>query len=168
MGKVSFSPISTDAQIKEVSALAYSIWREHYPSIIGKEQVEYMLKKFQSEEAIAEQIRKSHYEYYFINGPKRSPVGYLAIVPKGDELFLSKLYIRKTERGKGYGNAAMEFVKEKAKTIGALKITLTVNRKNVGSIAMYKKNGFVEAGDVDVDIGEKFSMCDHKMELRLR
>ena len=38
----------------KISALAGEIWREHYTPIIGAEQVEYMLAKFQTAERILE------------------------------------------------------------------------------------------------------------------
>ena len=49
--------VSNKDQIKAIEALAYEIWYEHYQPIIGTSQVAYMLKKFQSLEAIDEQIR---------------------------------------------------------------------------------------------------------------
>ena len=48
--------VRTPAQIAAVAALARETWTRHYVPIIGVAQVEYMLEKFQSEEAIARQI----------------------------------------------------------------------------------------------------------------
>ncbi len=43
-------------QIGDVVNLAREIWTDHYVPIIGREQVDYMLEKFQSEKAIATQL----------------------------------------------------------------------------------------------------------------
>ena len=41
---------------KQISKLATRIWFEHYTPIIGEDQVIYMLNKYQSVDAITEQI----------------------------------------------------------------------------------------------------------------
>ncbi len=38
----------TNEDLQEIAALADVIWHEHFTPIIGKEQVEYMLSRFQS------------------------------------------------------------------------------------------------------------------------
>ena len=43
-------------EIATVARLAREIWHEYYAPIIGQAQVDYMVPKFQSESAIAEQI----------------------------------------------------------------------------------------------------------------
>jgi len=50
--------VRDDDSIRRVEILAATIWREHYPPIIGTPQVDYMLDKFQSFEAIREQIQQ--------------------------------------------------------------------------------------------------------------
>ena len=117
MNELSFNSVVKPEEIATVADLAGCIWREHYPPIIGSEQVEYMLKNFQSASAIAKQIKEG-YLYYLLSSSGK-PVGYLAIVPKGKELFLSKLYMEAEERGKGYGRMAVAFVERKAREMGA-------------------------------------------------
>lgn len=165
---VTFVPVTSGPQIKAVSELAGRVWLEHYPSIIGKEQVEYMLNKFQSVDAILEQIERDHYQYYLLTDDKGVNVGYLAVIPRKDELFLSKIYIQKEDRKKGYGREALDFVREKARKFKLSRITLTVNRDNIDSIEVYKKYGFKGTDNVDIDIGEGFFMCDHKMEYTVK
>ena len=48
--------VSGENQIETIEALAEEIWSEHFTPIIGKAQVDYMLGKFQSKQAICEQI----------------------------------------------------------------------------------------------------------------
>ena len=46
----------TDHQVREIADLAKIIWNEHFTPIIGKDQVGYMIEKFQSYPALREQI----------------------------------------------------------------------------------------------------------------
>ena len=100
---------------KTAAALACEIWREHYTPIIGAEQVEYMLAKFQSSEQIYEDMAKNDYVYFIAecvrNAGHHVPIGYCAGQPKEEYLFLSKLYVRKDYRGRGI---ARSFIEESA------------------------------------------------------
>ena len=155
--------VITDAQITTTSRLAREIWTEHYIDIIGADQVDYMIDKFQSEDAITDQIRNKGYLYYLIEESKHA-VGYCAIVQEEDTLFLSKLYVRKSMRSKGIARKTIEFIKTVALEMKLGKITLTVNKNNIGA---YKKLGFVNTGPIVQDIGGGFVMDDYKMELKL-
>ena len=59
-----FREVKSQALISIVSKLAEEIWHAHYVSIIGQQQVNYMLKNFQTEQAIAKQIEAN--TNYFI------------------------------------------------------------------------------------------------------
>ncbi|MGB0563820.1 MAG: GNAT family N-acetyltransferase, partial [Spirulinaceae cyanobacterium] len=54
----------TPEQFATIARLARSIWIAHYTPIIGAAQVDYMLAKFQSAEAIAAQVQTEGYRYY--------------------------------------------------------------------------------------------------------
>jgi diamine N-acetyltransferase len=157
-----FIEVSTEYQIEIVEALAREIWTEHYIPIIGREQVDYMLARFQSRRAIGEQIRTG--VAYFLIKEDDAHIGYMAVQPKGRELFLSKIYVKSSRRGLGYGRKAVQFAEKVAKDLGLNKIVLTVNKNNVNSIRAYEKIGFKNAGPVVQDIGNGFVMDDYKME----
>lgn len=160
-----FVEVSTEYQIEIVESLAREIWTEHYIPIIGKEQVDYMLATFQSRRAIGEQIRTG--VAYFLIKEDDAHIGYMAVQPKGRELFLSKVYVKSSRRGLGYGRKAVQFAEKVAKDLGLNKIVLTVNKNNVNSIRAYEKIGFRNAGSVVQDIGSGFVMDDYKMEKNL-
>ncbi|MHC4098096.1 MAG: GNAT family N-acetyltransferase [Planctomycetota bacterium] len=109
---MTIEPVLNNSQIEIVENLAYEIWNEHFTPIIGKAQVDYMLEKFQSRKAISEQIENG-FLYYLIRTNNDS-IGYIGIHPKQDELFLSKIYIRSSERGRGYGRKAIQFLEKSA------------------------------------------------------
>jgi ribosomal protein S18 acetylase RimI-like enzyme len=79
-------------------------------------------------------------------------------------LFLSKIYIRSSERGKGYGRKAIQFLEKSAQEKGLRKITLTVNKNNIDTIKAYEKFDFRNIGPVVQDIGNGFIMDDYGME----
>ena len=148
--------------IKEMSEMATAILREHYDPIIGKEQNDYMLKMFQSEEAVAEQLAHG-YNYYFAKSEGQN-AGFLAYYPREGALYLSKLYLYKDQRGKGFSKVMLEFLKEKAKELGLNRIELNVNRNNP-SVQIYEKLGFTVAWTEKNDIGNGFYMDDYVYRL---
>src|SRR3989339_237467 len=97
-----------DVSLEKIENLAKEIWTEHYASIITMEQIFYMLFKYQTAEAIKKQIAKG-YMYYLILDKKAAELGYLSFFPREQELFLSKLYLKKEYRRQGLGRQALEF-----------------------------------------------------------
>lgn len=151
---------TSEEEICDLAKLAEEIWRQHFPSIIGNEQVDYMLDKFQSEKAMKDQLSKG-YEYYFLRLDGEN-IGYFGIQPQDDgTLFLSKLYIRLSERGKGFAREAFEFMKKLCKERGYCRIWLTVNKYNHSTIAVYEKFGMKILRSQVSDIGNGFVMDDY-------
>ena len=145
--------------IKDLAKLTNEIWHEYWPCILSAEQIDYMVEKFQSENAIINQMKNENYRYYFINYENQN-VGYIGVAPHSDYLFLSKLYIKKDFRHKGIGKAVFE----KIKNFGFDKIQLTVNKYNKNTIDAYLKYGFKIIDSVVSDIGNGFVMDDYIME----
>ena len=163
---IEFNMVKSENEVQLVADLAYIIWNEHYVPIIGQDQVNYMVANFQSAEAMAKQIQAEGYEYYIIR-QLSVPAGYISIKLTDNELFLSKFYIIKEKRGTGLGKEGLKFICNRAKTLSAKSIKLTVNKYNTNSIKAYEKMGFVNAGSIVTDIGEGFVMDDYIMKLDL-
>ena len=66
------------ADIKLLAKLASKIWHEYWPCLLSEDQINYMVKNFQSEEAISEQIKNECYQYYFLIQNKEI-IGYTGI-----------------------------------------------------------------------------------------
>lgn len=152
--------------IKDLAALAKDIWFEYWHSILTLGQIYYMVNKFQSEMALQEQIERENYIYYFIveDGKK---IGYFGVVPEQECLFLSKFYISKDYRGKGFGKIAFEKIKEITKELNFDKIQLTVCKQNFKSHAIYEKWGFKTLHPLVTRIGNGYEMDDYLMEYTL-
>ncbi len=160
---VSFEAVTSEEQTKKVAELAKEIWHEHYEAIIGTEQVNYMIGRFQSEAAITDQRKNTGYEYYLLKS-LGGYNGYLSFHKEENALFLSKIYIAKRFRGRGYARKALELLEKICRRDGLSKIWLTVNRNNISSIKTYESLGFVKSGTQVADIGEGFVMDDYIME----
>jgi ribosomal protein S18 acetylase RimI-like enzyme len=160
-----FINVASKQHIEAVEALAKEIWPEYYTPIIGKDQVEYMLTRFQSAQAISEQIADGY--LYFLIEEGGQFIGYISVQPKEQELFLSKIYVLLSRRGKGYGRKAVGFIEELANKKSLEKIVLTVNKNNALAIKAYEAIGFKKVEALVQDIGNGFVMDDYRMEKRL-
>ena len=156
--------VHSKQQIADVVTLAQEIWQEHYLPIVGKAQIDYMLEKFQSKRAIDEQLSDG-YEYYSLTYDKRN-TGYMAVISNVSEssLMISKIYVRKSDRGRGLGKQMLKFVEELCPKRRIKKIWLTVNKHNRHSIEWYSQMGFTNNGPIVQDIGGGFVMDDFRME----
>ncbi|MDO6759262.1 GNAT family N-acetyltransferase [Tamlana sp. 2_MG-2023] len=163
---INFSLAEKISEFKTIASLAEIIWREHYIPMVGKAQVDYMLDKFQSAEAIKCQV-ESGYLYYMISYHNKT-VGYFAILNEAEALFLSKFYVLSDFRGKSIGKNAMNFIEAKALEFRLNKIRLTVNINNRNTIKAYEKLGFKTIGPLVADIGNGFVMDDFEMVLRVK
>lgn len=163
--RIRFERVDTGEELAVLCKLAASIWRQHYQALLGEEQIAYMLNKFQSEEAVREQILHQNYQYFFIVADGED-VGYVALQVQPEALFLSKLYIQKDFRGHGIARRVVAFLQGMAAAHGLHRIWLTVNKHNEGSIAAYEKLGFTTFREHVEDIGEGYVMDDYWMEKR--
>lgn len=143
--------------------MADEIWRDHYPEIIGMEQVEYMLGRFYSREGMLKQMRDGQQFYrVMLDG---QPKGFLAIEARGEgNYFLNKLYIDTREQGRGLGQAIWQNVLLLLSDLREMR--LQVNRQNYKAINFYFKVGFVIERVADFDIGDGYFMNDFVMLYR--
>jgi GNAT superfamily N-acetyltransferase len=156
--------VTSVEEVASVARLAREIWEEHYPPIVGREQVAYMLGRFQSEEAVARQIAEGSEYFLILRGEEG--IGYFAVTAEAgaSAMFLSKIYVRKSLRGEGFGKAALEYAEGLCRERGLSRLWLTVNKHNSRSIAWYERMGFRNTGAVVKDIGGGFVMDDFRFE----
>ena len=166
MGRLEVRKSENDTQVRKIADLAKVIWNEHFTPIIGKDQVDYMVEKFQSYPALKEQISEG-YEYYQIFSSGEF-CGYTGIHPGEDNrLFLSKLYLKKESRGHHLATGAFSFLKEICRERGYSAIWLTCNKHNDNSLGVYRHFGFEIIDTQEADIGGGFIMDDYIMEYKI-
>jgi len=157
--------ISTE-EIDEIQRLAFIIWNEHYLSIIGQSQIDYMLSKNQTASAIALQIENGMV-YYLVNYNGKN-CGYFAYQMKDEHLFLSKLYVSNSHRGKSIASKCIDFMKEVALEQKQKQIRLAVHKRNSIALGFYHKVGFTIYQDIIQEIGEGYVMDDHLLSLEIK
>jgi GNAT superfamily N-acetyltransferase len=152
------------ADLATVQRLAREIWQLHYPSILTQAQIDYMLGRGYSRDALAP----------FATDPTRglaladweaAPVGFAAWYPPGEPatMKLDKLYVHPQRHRLGIGRALIAHVAAAAGRAGCDTLVLNVNRGNSGSIRAYERCGFTIRGQGDFPIGNGFVMEDYIM-----
>lgn len=162
MKKIRMIPAVNDAEILGIASLAEEIWHEHFTDIIGEDQVNYMVEKFQSFDALQKQVSDG-YEYFLISTDYMM-AGYTGIHEENGSLFLSKLYLLKESRGQHLSTEVFHFLVNLAKERNLNKIWLTCNKYNSHTLDVYKHLGFQIVRDEVTDIGNGFVMDDYIME----
>jgi diamine N-acetyltransferase len=156
-------PVTNAAQVADVARMAHEVWNEYYVALIGQAQVDYMVAKFQSADAMQLQI-DSGYEYFHIRQSAEN-VGYAAIRHDAAEarVFISKLYLLAAYRKSGAGRQTLGLIERLARERGATHLWLTVNKGNP-SVQAYERLGFRIVEALVMDIGGGYVMDDYKME----
>jgi GNAT superfamily N-acetyltransferase len=156
-------PVTNAAQVAQVARMAREVWDEYYVPLIGRAQVDYMVAKFQTAEAMQAQI-DSGYEYFQIRQSGEA-IGYAAIRHDAAEarLFISKLYLLAAHRKSGAGRQCLELIERLARERAATRLWLTVNKGNP-SVRAYERLGFSIAEAIVMDIGGGYVMDDYRME----
>ena len=154
--------VETDAAL--IASLAGKIWREHYPTIISMEQIEFMLRHRYSEKAITDGIKNG--EEFYLAYLNNTPIAYASFENTGREYFLHKFYVDTDLQREGVGSQLFECVLSDIQS--AETIELTVNRQNYKAINFYFKNGFKIKEVADFDIGNGYFMNDFIMIKQLK
>lgn len=158
--------VTTAEDARLVAGLAREIWTEHYTPIIGPGQVDYMLGKFQSPHQILEDVTQNGYIYLWLEQDGK-PVAYMGYRMDPEACFLSKLYVGKTWRGRGFARVLIDHLMCQCRREKKTRIWLTVNKNNTNSIRAYKKMMFHKIRSVVTDIGGGYVMDDDVMQRTL-
>lgn len=153
------------ADVRRVVKVAEVVWREANTSFCTIEQVEYMIERFQSYEAIMGQLMQGY--RYFVIEKEGEILAYFAVQPQGERLFLSKYYILKENRGRGIFSMGLEFMCALCRELELQSIYLTVNRNNTHAYEVYLHKNFKVIEEAVADIGCGFVMDDYIMELTI-
>lgn len=153
-------------ELSEIERLANITWNDYYPAIVGQAQVDYMLKKMYSLEAMLDQIKNQHQQFYFIM-LNENKIGFLGLSYNGEqyETFIHKFYILSQNQKSGLGTKILKLIGDLFPSSKSFR--LTVNRQNFKSINFYFKNGFKIESVADFDIGNGYFMNDFIMVKQL-
>ena len=153
--------VAHPADFKLIYDLAKTIWNAHYVSIIGQEQVDYMLLKMYNYDSLYEQATIKKHHFYLIKHHDTA-VGFVSVSSdNGSDYMIHKFYILSNESNSGLGTQVLKVLIDLLKPKS---FKLTVNRQNYKSINFYFKNGFKITEVADFDIGNGFVMNDFVMK----
>jgi ribosomal protein S18 acetylase RimI-like enzyme len=159
---------AVERDLPVVAELAQVIWRRHYPGIITVEQIEYMLARGYSLDALRRFITEegAGLDLAYLRDRLAGFAAYYR-PDQPDELKLDKLYVHQDFHGRGVGRNLIASAEAAAMAQRRTTLILNVNKKNVQAIRAYERNGFLVRETVVVDIGGGFVMDDYIMAKRL-
>ncbi len=150
-----------------IIALAMQVWPQTYTPILGPEQVDYMLNRFYSPDALTVQMTEQKHTFVIVYADEH-PVAFASYAAMVDNVYkLHKIYIAANVQGQGIGKQTLAYIVSDIKAIGATALQLNVNIHNSTAKAFYEKTGFKHIGDEDIDIGGGYFMNDHILRLYL-
>ena len=168
--KFDVMPVATPKQILEIEEAANHVWHNYYKDIFSPEQIDYMLKKYQSVEALQRQMEEQYVYYMLLSDDKLA--GYMCFKIKTDQVYLSRLYIKAEFRRQGLArrtiahfNAIFSSKEHGLDYIKSLK--LKVERNNNFAINVYEHLGFQKIKSVDTNIGGGFVCREYVMERKV-
>lgn len=129
------------------------LWLETYSPILPEKQILFLLNKYFSKEGLAE-YRGLGYRYFRIE-----EAGVLVYVERETDVYMDKLYLLPSARGKGYAAFAFAEMSKLGKPV-----TLSVNQANTRAMKCYKKNGFSVIKEIAVDLGNGMVNYDYIMQ----
>jgi len=153
-----------EADIDILRGLAETIWREHYTTIIGSAQIDYMLQQRYDVEVLRAELARSSL-WWDLLLRAGMPKGYSSYFVASDTrtLLLDKLYVHSDSRNLGCGARMLERVLARARMLHCSQVSLAVNKRNQGAIAAYQRWGFRVEHCVVKPIGGGFVMDDYIM-----
>jgi ribosomal protein S18 acetylase RimI-like enzyme len=152
--------------IPQIIKHAKASWKPTYKDILSEAQMDYMLDRFYSPDALVNQIVEKQHRF-IIAIDNNLHAGFASYSKENNSVYhLQKIYIKPTQQGKGIGKALLDFVIDDIKSKGAQYIQLNVNRYNK-AVDFYKRLGFEIIEEVDVPIGNDYFMNDYIMRKKL-
>lgn len=143
--------------LPRVQALARDIWPECFAGILPPERIGPMVEAIYALDTLRDDVQVRGHRYWLAQVDGHD-VGYVSAYPEGARLWLKKLYLRHTCRGKGTGKALIATVLKAFPD--ARELALYVNDGNAPAIAFYHAQGFEIEATVPVRMGP-FDFTDH-------
>lgn len=159
---------ATEAHLPALAELAGVIWRQHYPGIISREQIDYMLGQMYALDTLRAELREKGIRFWRLLVAGEF-VGFASLgpTPEPGVIKLHKCYLLPTQHGQGHGSRLLQHCEQEARNLGAKRLILAVNKQNVKAIAAYQRNGFAVVEAVITDFGHGFVMDDYVMAKEL-
>lgn len=164
-------PVVTEKQLMEIEDTACNVWHNYYKDIFSPEQIDYMLKKLQSKDAMRAQMSEGYIYFMLLADGKLA--GYMCILTQSNHVFLSRLYIKAEYRRQGLARKSINhleavFSNPELGFTHIKKIVLRVERQNSFAINVYEHLGFKKVRSEDRDIGGGYVCNEYVMERNIQ
>lgn len=136
------------------------LWHDTYGEILPTAQIDFLIDKYFSPQNITA-FRNKGYRYFKLSN-ENGLCGVLTFVERESDVFMDKLYLAPTERGKGYATAAFALMTSVRPTV-----TLNVNQANKRALRCYQKNGFQIIAEEKIPLGGGMVNIDYIMQKNL-
>lgn len=159
---------ATISDIKQIQNIVHITWPITYGEILSKEQLDYMLALFYSDEALTDQYNKKEQLFYMIYEGDTN-LGFIGIEHNYNgqtATKIHKIYLLPETQGKGIGKKVIDEIAKLALDNNSKTLVSNVNRFNT-ALGFYKKIGFEVKEEVDIEIGNGYLMEDYVMEKTL-
>lgn len=159
---------ATTKDFKIIQEIAYKSWPATYGAILSKEQIDYMLNLFYSEEILLENLNKKGHRFILVYEDNNciGLASYEHNYSDKNVTRLHKIYLLPEAQGKGAGKLLIDSVEELAKENHSVAISLNVNKFNK-AFSFYQKIGFKLVAEEVIELGFGYLMEDYKMEKQL-
>ncbi|MGM8363482.1 GNAT family N-acetyltransferase [Flavobacterium sp. ARAG 55.4] len=158
---------ATLADLKTITEIAYKTWPLTYGEILSKEQLDYMLQAFYSDEALRKNIANGH--EFILAKENEMCLGFASFehhYEDGDATKIHKIYMLPESQGKGIGKLLINAIADFAEENQSHTLLLNVNRFNK-ALTFYQRMGFEIMQEIDIELEHGYLMEDYIMEKRL-
>lgn len=159
---------ATLEDIPEIQRLSNEIWNKVYPSVVTLDQIEYMLERIYSDDALMNQMEELKHQFILVQWEGKN-VGYASYSAKSSteptRFRLHKLYLQPELHGKGLGKGMLTYVINQILPMGASELELNVHKRNP-SYHFYLRMGFVVEQALVIEFGP-YLLDDYIMALDL-
>ncbi len=129
--------------------LGHACYYATYSAILPHEQVEFMLGRNYSVEALQEAMSNGQ-DFFLLSGQDQEPLGFIALQDEGTSILrIEKLYLLRAAQGRGFGKKMIDFAVDQAIQRNKSMLELNVNRKNT-AYHFYLKQGFEVKEEEDI------------------
>lgn len=167
MMDIQLTPVVTMKQAKELAEVAEKIYYDYYVGLIGKENVEYMLKEYQSANSVIDQIKSRQHNYYAIYYDGTF-CGYFDIMFEGRRVILDKIYVSKEYRCRGIARYVVAHIEQLIKPLGINRIIVDILIENQAACLAYEHLGFVKLKVGVMTLGNNFKTEYAEMEKKVK
>ncbi|MCA5005366.1 GNAT family N-acetyltransferase [Sphingobacterium bovistauri] len=151
-----------DASI--IHRLAHQIYFPTYKGILTPNQMEFMLEKSYSIEALQQSMQND--QDFYIAYYHHKPIGFIGLKIKDSQILrIEKLYLLPETQGRGVGNGLINFAISQAKEMNRSILELNVNRGNK-AYYFYLKMNFKVVQEIDIPY-YGYVLDDYVMQLCL-